>query len=745
MSPRKTDPARRTHRPAFWLRWGAWLAAAAGGLVFLNTISNGFVYDDLPIVRDNPRIRSLGNLPEIWMSDWWQPQDAEQEVGYRHRDRLYRPLAMFTFALNYAIGGLRPVGYHLVNIGLHAAACWLVWRFAQRLFADTAISSCAALLFAVHPIHCEAVAGVVGRAEVLASLFLLLGLLVLLPAGRAAGLGRAAGAAVLFLAALFSKETAVCYMPVALIVLHAAAEKPARGRVRWWLMHAAVLLVPLVVYLPLRYAALDHHLLRDAAPTVFMNPLVLADLPHRWLHALTILGHYTRLLVVPAQLSANYGLAVIDPDRGPELMTLVGAVTVVVAAVALVGYARPQTTWRRLAVLTALSIASYALISNTVLLIGVSLAERLLYWPSVPMLLAVALAVVQLWRYAASNGKLSAGVLRLLRVCGVLLLVGLGLRSVVRNADWWDNLVLFARDVQTHPRSAELNEAVANEVLWELSARPDPDRIVALLPRAPADELWRAMHGRRGPGRLRPLLEWIDGHLATALEVNPRSVKGMQLRGRVLGMLGDRQRAIAYFESATQFDSLDRVSQQLLAKLRADAEQEAARLAALAEQVSTRPADAVLRLEYGELLRQRGRYPEALAEIEEAARLAPEDGEVLRRLGEACLNMNEDGRALELLQRAVLKSPEDWRIHVNLSALLAGSDPDASLRHAREAHRLHPDAFETNQTLAEALAANEQFDEALEIYRTIYRSLPPDDFLRGAIEGRIRDLRLGRP
>ena len=232
MGTRSVEPAA-TGRPGALRRWGGWLAAGIGGLCFLNSIGNDFTYDDLPIVRDNPRIRGLANVSEIWLSDWWAPQTAQQEVSHRHRDRLYRPLVMHTFALNYAVGRLVPAGYHVVNVLLHAGVCLLVWRLAQRLFDDAGISTCAALLFAVHPIHAEAVASVVGRAELLVGLLLLSGLLVLLPVGRVPGRARAAGAAVLFLAALFSKETAVCYVPVALIALHAAAKKPERG-VRWW-------------------------------------------------------------------------------------------------------------------------------------------------------------------------------------------------------------------------------------------------------------------------------------------------------------------------------------------------------------------------------------------------------------------------------------------------------------------------------------------------------------------------------
>ena len=699
---------------------GAWLAAIVGAICFLNSLPNDFVYDDLPIVRDNPRTHSLTNLSDIWLSDWWQPQSEEQQVTSRFRDRLYRPLTLHTFALNHALGGLAPIGYHAGNIALHALVCLLVWCFVQRLLADVAVSNITALVFAVHPIHCEAVANVVGRAEVLAALFLLSGLLVLLPTSRVPGWKRACGAAVLFLAGLACKETAVCYVPVALVGLHTLAKRPGHGIVRWWGMHAVILLAPLALYLPLRYVALDHHLLRDMPPQVLMNAQVWADLPHRWLHAFTIVGHYTRLVIAPAKLSANYGLAVIDPDGGPDALTWLGIATVIVTLVALVGYTRSSILWRRLAALTVMSIASYALISNTLLLIGVTLGERLLYWPSVPILTAIVAAVVHAYRYAAAPGRSSPGTPRLLRVCGVLLLVGLGLRSVVRNADWQSNWTLFKQDVQTYPQSAELNESWANELMLSLR---DPER----------------------PDDVEQVLRLADRHLEAALRIHPQFHRAMQLRGRVLGLLGERERAMEYLAAASQLGPLDRVARELLAWLRDEAGEQANRLEKLAEALSTRPADAALRLEYGELLLQRGRDREALAEIEEAVRLAPANANALRLLGDVHVARNQSERAIETYRSAIAQDPSNWRVHTNLVPLLADDEPAAALRHAEQAHRLAPNELVTNVHLAEALAVNGRLGEALRLFRQIVPGLATDDPYRPAVEQRIRDLEQGQP
>lgn len=88
----------------------------------------------------------------------------------------FRPLCTLSFRLNYAVHGLRPRGYHLLNLALHALVTALFTALARPLLGRGPWSLLAGLLFASHPVHTEAVAGVVGRADVGAAVFFLLSL-----------------------------------------------------------------------------------------------------------------------------------------------------------------------------------------------------------------------------------------------------------------------------------------------------------------------------------------------------------------------------------------------------------------------------------------------------------------------------------------------------------------------------------------------------------------------------------------
>src|ERR1051326_1630275 len=127
--------------------------------VYINSLGGQFVFDDTSIIQGNPQIRSISwdSLGHIFGSHYWQ--GAETHGG------LYRPVVMLSYAINYAWGELDPWGYHLINVLVHGLNSALVLLVILELFRDRAFAMWSGLLFALHPIHTEGVAYVVGRAE----------------------------------------------------------------------------------------------------------------------------------------------------------------------------------------------------------------------------------------------------------------------------------------------------------------------------------------------------------------------------------------------------------------------------------------------------------------------------------------------------------------------------------------------------------------------------------------------------
>ena len=145
-----------------WFRHIWWAVPLLAILVYLPAFNADFTLDDVLIVEENTYVKSLDKIPDIWTSHYWAGKlDASD-------DGLYRPLTLTTYTLQYAMFGEKPFAFHLINILLHAAVCLVLMKFVQLLFKEAWLVAMAGMLFAIHPLHAEAVAGIVGRAELLA-------------------------------------------------------------------------------------------------------------------------------------------------------------------------------------------------------------------------------------------------------------------------------------------------------------------------------------------------------------------------------------------------------------------------------------------------------------------------------------------------------------------------------------------------------------------------------------------------
>jgi len=397
------------------------LAACA---VYWNSLDGEFVFDDTAIVKNlDPR------LGGILGSHYWQSVAGS--------GGLYRPVVMLSYALNHLLGELDPWGYHLVNVVIHAVNAVLVLLVIGELFGDRRFAFWSGLLFALHPIRTEAVAYVVGRAESLAALGFLAAWWCWLR-------GRVLAAAVFFLAAAWSKESAFTFLAVPLLCDLVRARRP---QWRSYLPLAAAAAVALAV----RWAVLGG--LAPLSISAGANPIGTAPAATRLMTATAVFGQYLWLLVWPGPLSADYSFNQIPPVTTPgSAGFLAGAAALVALVVATVW------AWRRskpLFFCGAFFLATFSLTSNFLRPIGTIMAERLLYLPSLGFTCAVA------WVLARGGGRQAA------TVAGAALALVYGARTVARSADWHDHVALFSSAARVSPNSALVQANLANALLYQ--------------------------------------------------------------------------------------------------------------------------------------------------------------------------------------------------------------------------------------------------------------------------------------
>ncbi len=401
------------------------LIVAVAVAVYSNSIPNGFALDDVPLVRDNEQLDSLSKIPQLLTSPYWPEEGGSSG--------LFRPVTMISYALNRALGGGSPFSFHAGNVLLHALVSLLAWYCALHAGLERGAALLAAMLFAVHPLHTEAVANITGRAELLAALFVLAAWLF----HRSAGWIAAAGAC--YLLALLSKENAIL---APLLFLLDDRLRNIRG-VRRYIAYGVALAAGLLM----RIVALGGW--RGAETIAFIdNPPAFFGAGVRMATAAWVQLKYGWLFLWPLKLSSDYSYdaipvvqSALDPRWWAGMLWLVALV-----ALAIVGYMRSRPV--------ALGAAAWILFmlpaSNLLFASGTLMAERLGYLPS----LGGCLLVGWLAHFAFSRWRRAGGL-----VLGISLAmpIACSMRTVWRNPVWKDNSTLALHDARVMPRSAKLH------------------------------------------------------------------------------------------------------------------------------------------------------------------------------------------------------------------------------------------------------------------------------------------------
>lgn len=416
-------------------------------LVYLNTLGNGFAYDDVMIVEKNPLLRSITNIPKLFQVGYWD--------HWVTGSASYRPVLTTTFALNFFITGPSPWGFHLVNVLLHAANVWLVYYLLCRYRVSQTLAVLAAVLFAIHPVHTEAVANVVGRGEVLAAFCVGVAWMCWHHRGETEivshRIGFYLGALGAYLAGMLSKEP-IIVLPVLLFGLDIVKDNPAFS-IRRLVTRFPRLVLPylgfiavLGVYFWMRFMAgqvLDQHpaakIQEMASLTFFGRCATMASMSLEW----------ARLLIIGYPLRPFY-----DPNHFTvvshfTLRSWVGlAGTLGLIAIAVKAYRQnPLVTFAIFFWFVTISV-----VSNIVVLIGSIIAERQLYLPSVAAVILIAWVVEQFF-FSETWARAQVPVQAIAGAVLVMLCVSYVFITSRRNLDWYDTETLFSRFIETDPRS----------------------------------------------------------------------------------------------------------------------------------------------------------------------------------------------------------------------------------------------------------------------------------------------------
>ena len=610
---------------------------------YLNTLLNGFVYDDTMQILENPYIRSFDHLKEIFGTTIWSYIGDMGETNY------YRPMMTFGYLLCYQWFGPLAYGFHLTNLLFHAATVCILFFVSIEIFEDRSLAWLSAGLFALHPIHTESVAWIAAVTDLQVTLFYLLGFWCYLRvAGPGGGKSQWAqlGMVLCLGLGLLSKEQALTLPMLATLYEHfyrddrqetTWQQKVSRYRM-FWLMAVAYL-----VFRTQMFGALAPVLQR---PDLNWIQTILS--------AFALMGQYLGKLLWPIHLNAFYLFDKSTSFLDPRVLAGVGGLILCAVVFALF--------WRRDRLVSfgiLWLLATLAPVLNAQWLAANAFTERYLYLPSVGFCWMLAWVGTHGWIWAKEQGVVWRRAMALALAVLALLSVA---RIVTRNRDWNNDLTLYASTLASEPDAWHIRNNLGY-VLWR---RGD---------RAGAEREWRA-----------------------ALAIKPENDIVLSNLGLVYHKEKRFPEAVEYFKRALSIDSKFTDAHLHLAETYLEMGSTESAERHLRAAVVLSPLNIQGRNRLGELYLQRGDVARAEEQFAKSVASRP-NAAGYHGLGDISLGRGNREAAERDYQRALSLDPFDSHAHFQLATLYA-----AAYR-TSDALREYKAGLLMNPTNSEALAA----------------------------------------
>ncbi len=430
------------------------LLLVAFGLNF-NTLFNEYALDDILAITENSFVKKgIAGIPEILTSDYLAGYSAKEGVIPEVR---YRPLSLVVFALEYEFFGANPFVSHLFNVLFFLLLITLLYKLLQvHLFRelDGYLAFVTCLIFVVHPIHTEVIANVKSRDEILSFILIVSSLIMFFRHLNKSSSSNYLLSFILFFFALLCKESAAVFIVVLPLILYYYFHRTIKSLI----LTSMPFVIVLVFFLLIRFlmVGFTHYNVTD----ITNAPYLYATESEAFATKVFVLVKYLGLMVFPYSLSTEYGFNQIPYVQIYSEQFLI-AVVVLICLGLFVVY-----DFRRRSLLSFCILYYFATIflaSNFIIDLGITLAERLLFVPS----LAFCIVVAFLFLKMNQRFKLAAPLVFF------IFLFLFSLKTVVRNSEWKNNETLFLADVVTSPNSARMNMFATEACIIKANSESD--------------------------------------------------------------------------------------------------------------------------------------------------------------------------------------------------------------------------------------------------------------------------------
>ncbi len=393
----------------FFGRLTVCLFLVIGFIIYSTSISSPFIWDDFDLITENRNIQGWSHI-----FDGFKGNVVSQSS-------FYRPLQMFSYLLDYEIGGLNPKIFHITSILIHIAVALSLCWFCVVLFKDRMIGLLSGLLFLVHPVHNEAVVYLSGRADPLVALFILLCAIHYIKYDQNNNRIDYVLCVGLSILALLSKEYALI-IPGLLLLFHYSFSKKIKGSLFYVVAGACVIYAILRMYNIVGVA--DMHtktqtILLQRLPGTFYSVLI-----------------YLRLLFFPYDLFLGYGQKIFywnNPMVWTGFILYVSCLVLVICSKKRYPSVSFLTGWFLVGLIPVMNIYP----------INAYMAEHWLYIPSMGLFILAVFGIKFSYEKTKAKDVIIAG--------SGLILILLSLLTVRQNLFWKDPVIFYKRIIKINP------------------------------------------------------------------------------------------------------------------------------------------------------------------------------------------------------------------------------------------------------------------------------------------------------
>ena len=592
-------------------RRALFLIIASTVLVYANSLSGAFVFDDTKQIAGNPALRSWNNIARAFTSDVWafQRGTLTKDIPPPY----YRPLFTVYLTINYQLFELWEPGWHLMNLLVHTGATVAVYFLLKRLSGDRVIAAIAALIFGLHPAHVESVSWISGIPDPLAALFFVPSLIWYLRYRTEGRKGFLVASVIAYGLSALCKETPLV-LPLVFIAWELGRTQPKRrfgARMRDTIPRLIPYAVMASTYLVLRFSVLGR--------ISWKHPFM-AQVPDYviWMTVSYVFISYLRHLIAPFYLSLIYGTPFVTSATDPRFLVPVGSLLFVGALLWISHKKLSRDLWIALALIVAPLLP---VLNLRVFHYEYIVQDRYLYLPSIGFCYLVAILIVR------RREPLTA-------ILAGAIIISFAASTIAQNRVWHDAVALWERAVYYSPDS------------WSI-------------------------HYNLGLAYLN--LKQNDAALAQltdAKRLNPREPTVLNNLALAQAGLGDKAGAIATLKEALALDPTLPEAHNNLGAFLFDQGSYAEARREFSEVLARDPSSTSAEFNLARTLAAMGDYNSAIKAFEAVLTVEPNDGDAHYQLGLCYAASGRKNDAVQEIQRA-LTYPADSKTRKEMEEKLA--------------------------------------------------------------------------